>query len=539
MSRLEHHLRGIARHGADLAERLRRVDPVPQVRIFPARSGVLTAEVPSAENGLHPRLLHSRIDPQREAERLVNSIEPRGFIVCMGMGLGYHVARLLQHDAVTTILVVDYDLAMVRTLLERWPHDALFHDARLHLAVDESPADLARTVGSRYVPMVHGDLRVLSLRGRVDADPARFADAVHAVRGAIDASIGDFSVQQLFGRRWMRNMVINLVHPGLPAPRLPRLDQVVVTAAGPSLDDHLDSLSRPTRTETVVATDSSLSVLAAAGILPAMTVAVDAQQISYLHAMGASDSLGTLVADLGVPPVIARRFRAVHWVAGDHPLVALLRSRGVAVPYLNTGDGSVTHTAVRIARTLGARQVSVVGADFGYPRAGAYARGCYLPVHAVQHGSRLKPAHSRLYRFVLDRPGVRCDKGEAGFRYTTPVLQQYRTRLADALQSDQEPLRDSEAGPSWTPAHARAVLLGYADQLHAMAAPAEPLWRALSALNSDEQNLWRTLFPLAAYYHRSGGSGMPPADTVNRESLPHPLEQARREAVRMIRQLVE
>ncbi len=539
MSDLEHHLGAIARHSADLADRLRRVDPAPRIRVFPARSGVLTAEAMSAEEALPARLLHSRIDPQREAERLVDSIEPRGFIVCMGLGLGYHVARLLQHDTVTMVLVVDYDLAMVRALLERWPHDALFRDPRLQLVVDEAPAVLAQTVGSRYVPIVHGDLRVLSLRGRVDADPARFSDAAHAVRGTIDAAVGDFSVQQIFGRRWMRNMVINLVYPGHPALRLPHLDRVVVTAAGPSLDEHLGSLSQPARTDAVVATDSSLSVLAAAGIRPAMTVAVDAQQISYLHAMGTFGSCGTLVADLGVPPAVARRFPDVHWLAGDHPLVALLRSRGVAVPYLKTGDGSVTHTAVRIARALGARQVSVVGADFGYPRAAAYARGCYLPVHAVQHGSRLKPAHSRLYRFVLDRPGVRSDEGEAGFRYTTPVLQQYRTRLADALQSDQEPLRNSEAGPSWTPVHARAVLLAYADQLHAMAAPAEPLWRALSALNSDEQNLWRTLFPLAAYYHRSGGSGMPPTDTVNRESLPHPLEQARREAVRMIRQLVE
>ncbi|TVR02832.1 MAG: DUF115 domain-containing protein [Spirochaetaceae bacterium] len=550
MSGVERHLRAIEQRDADLADRLRRVAPARQISVFPARTGVLTAEAASADGVMPPRLLHSRIDPQREAERTVAAIEPRGFIVCMGLGLGHQIARLLQHDAVTMVLVVDYDLGMVRALLEKLPHNGLFDDPRVNLVVDEEPRTLAHTVADRYVPIVHGDLRVVPLRGRVDADPERFSAAAQAVRDAVDASVGDFSVQQLFGRRWMRNMVINLIHAGRPAPSLPRLSRAVVTAAGPSLDDSLPSLLRREPHEAIVATDSSLSALSAAGVRPTLTVAVDAQQISYLHAMGDPDSLGTLVADLGVAPAVARRFAGVHWVAGDHPLIALLRSRGVGIPHLPTGDGSVTHTAVRLARALGAREVSVIGADFGYPRAAAYARGCYLPVHAVQHGCRLKPAHSWLYRFVLDRPGVRWDENQTPGRYTTAVLDRYRKQLTIALESDAAPTAANAGHPDGQPSapgsrgsttictRTRAILLEYAGQLSTMAAPTEPVWRFLSELSAEEQNLWTTLFPLAAYYHRSGATGSHPNANLHGSTPPHPLEQARREAVQLIRQLV-
>src|SRR5208337_3095759 len=82
-----------------------------------------------------------------------------------------------------------------------------------------------------------------------------------------------------------------------------------------------------------------------------------------------------------------------------------------------------------LAYCLGARAITVFGADFSYPGGKPYSRGTYLYDFFESSQSRIAPSESRFFSFVFRTPDTKKERTGAGFRYTTDVMLAYRDRL--------------------------------------------------------------------------------------------------------------
>ncbi len=77
------------------------------IHVVPARSGALTLKLSSPDGG--SRAIHSLYDPEAEAEALVNAsrFDEEGILVVLGLGLGYHLKKLIEKYPDACIVVVE------------------------------------------------------------------------------------------------------------------------------------------------------------------------------------------------------------------------------------------------------------------------------------------------------------------------------------------------------------------------------------------------------------------------------------------------
>jgi hypothetical protein len=149
----------------------------------------------------------------------------------------------------------------------------------------------------------------------------------------------------------------------------------VVVAAGPSLDGSLDDLAAVAGRAVVIAVDTALKPLLAAGIVPNLVVALDPTAENARHLYDVPLLPGTfLVAEASVSPAILRSFRGRTFLMSlgfdPWPWIA---AAGVSRGRLRAW-GSVATTAYDLALVLGCRTIGLVGFDCGFTGGRPYCR---------------------------------------------------------------------------------------------------------------------------------------------------------------------
>jgi hypothetical protein len=391
LSTLEANLAALARTSPGVAARLRAVSPRSDAAFFPTDDGVLGCEVGF---GVGVQALASRRRPLAEAGKLIDTVDLTGAAVfaVAGFGLGYHAVELSRRVGRTGIVLVhEPDLALLRAVLERVDHSAVFREANLAFVEHpDDPAELSVLLqgGEGLVAVGVGLVDHPSSRQRLGAAGKAFFESVTSVVDGLKMSILTTLVQS---RVTLQNLTQNL-GAYVRSPGVADLAGVcagraaVVVAAGPSLERNVDLLARPGVRERVVivAAQTVLKTLLARGIRPHFVTALDFSELSrrFYEGLSARDVEGvTLVLDAKVNPAVVDAYPGAVRVMGDRHLDALLgpelgRDRGV----LRAG-ATVAHLSYYLARHLGCDPVALIGQDLGFTDGQYYAAGA--AVHSV------------------------------------------------------------------------------------------------------------------------------------------------------------
>ncbi len=524
---LQRNLLAISATDPELAARISKAVRDPSVRRESARTG---DPIPLLRGPAGDLALHSRVDPIREAERLAAAYPSGGFIVFLGLGAGYGIRPFLDRPTTGGVLVVEYSLGLLRAILEEFDLAPVLSDRRVRLLADPDEPTLERAIFEAYIPILTGDLAAVPLRARVDSDPGNFSEAVDAVRRVISRVSDDYSVQAFFGRRWFSNTVRNLYATETSVRPLAPVQEAIVTAAGPSLDGLAQELEKTRKGRYLIATDTSMGALLARGIVPDAVVSIDCQHISYYHFLNPVPEGVPLVLDLASPPSVSRRARRVHFFSSGHPFCRFVSAHFRPFPSLDTSGGNVTHAAVSLADTLGARRIFLYGADFSYPRGASYARGTYIHRYFRLRAGRKSPQEGLFASFLYRNLQVDRESDPDGtFRYVTKPLQAYRQRLeafAATLSGELIPVRGSGVeirvpriasgsvdssrrlslfAPGRATCTAREFLESYRDGLASLPELSAPSILSLRNLPPEKQDLWTTLLPAAAALRKGLG----------------------------------
>jgi hypothetical protein len=375
------------------------------------------------------------MDPEKEGRRLIAALGNEGFLIFLGLGGGFTVQAALEREATQQVLVIDYDINGAAELLSSREYVSVFNDPRFLLLIDPPRELLELCILELYRPALHGGIRTLPLRGRTEFDQSRFMEAGAAVKSAIDRVSADYSVQAYFGKRWFSNIIRNLAAAETANSPLPPIQRAAVTAAGPSLDEQLPLLAERRASRFLIAADTSLPSLLAAGLEPDAVVSIDCQHISYYHFIGAIPRRVPLFLDLASPPVLASRSDDIHFFSGGHPLGQYIARYWRSLPVLDTSGANVSYAALSLAENLGAREIELYGADFSYPRGQSYARGTYIYPFFEKQQTRLKPLEALFSAFLYRTPLTRLSRNDGGWYYETKALRMYRERLEDKIRS--------------------------------------------------------------------------------------------------------
>ncbi|MFP4384640.1 MAG: 6-hydroxymethylpterin diphosphokinase MptE-like protein [Spirochaetia bacterium] len=495
-----------------LYQRVREIHPSPEVSAVMSRSGHTVSK-------LSGKALHSLYDPVRDGNKFLSLYPPDGYLVFFGIGDGYHINPYINRVENRGILIIEKNLSVFRSFLETANFTSILRSPKVRLCIEPEPAEVRDTLVSGYIPVLHGTLRTVPLRPAVDADPEFFHDAAAEIESALENHRRDFAVQSRFGLPWFRNILKNLAEYepdtgsffrdlfSVPAGR------VFVAAAGPDLERSLGYLKNRSKSEMVIAADTSLPALLSAGVQPDAVVTLDCQIYSRYHFFDPKTRKIPLIADCAVHPGIFRQAEKTLLFNGGHPLAGYISRNCLPLISLDTRGGSVTQTALAAAEAAGAEEIILNGADFGYPSGKAYARGTYLYPYFEHRSGKLKTAESSWYELIMNQGAVR--DGDTGI-YRTPVLSEYHRTFRETAErlSAEVIKRTSSRGEEILHPHGKEhrpripenvpgkiqlkkFFKDYSTGIKNLD-PEKPA----ASLPRNEQELWYTLLPFAGYIKR-------------------------------------
>ncbi|MFW5716399.1 MAG: motility associated factor glycosyltransferase family protein [Spirochaetota bacterium] len=363
------------------------------IRLENARNGSPTLLVDG-------RFVHSRHDPEREAERTASQIARREppAVVMLGLGLGYHAAYLLRRTEATVVVAFEPSREIVDLAFEHGPLADASQRERLTIVttVDDLSAALPRLAAEGFESLV--------LPGR-SPEEEPFAGARRALESFAARVEINRSTLARFGRLWVRNLCRNV--PRLVTGR--GVDQlrnafagvpVLLLAAGPSLDQVLPHLREIANRTLVVAVDTALPAALRFGVEPDFAVVVDPQYWNARHLDRVSPKRTVLVSEASAHPRVFEPFaKPVFFCSSVFPLGRVLEQALGAFGPLGAG-GSVSTTAWDLARVLGAPAVYTAGLDLGFPGGRTHVRSSFFEELALIRGLRLAPAEAVVFRYT-------------------------------------------------------------------------------------------------------------------------------------------
>jgi hypothetical protein len=516
---LERNLLALSANHPELGRAVTRIDPAPNVGLTVSRTG---SQVPVYLGEGRPVQLHSTVDPQREGRRFFHNYGGAGYLVFLGLGGGYQIRPFVESSDSARIIVIEKDLAFLRTVLAQIDMRPILLDPRVRLMAGESAERIKDFLLSDYLPAIYGDLKTVPLRPSIEAGGPYYTQLIQSIRELIGMVADDYTVQAQFGKKWYVNTLANLPSIQNSTVTVKPVQRAFVTGAGPSLESQIPELRSIRESGYLIASDTSLPALLSYGVIPDLVISIDCQLVSYHHFLQGMPDQVPLLLDLASPPVLTRLSRRSAYFTSNHPLSLYLSSHWRPLPYIDTSGGNVSHAAVSLAKFLGAKQIYLLGIDFSYPEGKAYCRNTYLyPLFRSQE-SRLKPLENLFLSFILKNETIMKDRIQGSLRYTTRPLIGYKERLERYLQAwntevislpgkgvplESKPVKGEEgrrpgqilaAGAPKT--DWRAFLNGYIQNLQSLPIPWSPISRYLYELDEAQRSIWFTLYPAAAAF---------------------------------------
>jgi hypothetical protein len=542
----------ISRRYPPLAKKLLETEPDRCFHLAESKTG---KPVPVYSAGSEKTHINSPYDPEKESERIGSAaVDAGGFstaYLLLGLDAGYLLHFLLSQN-IELLLVVECNISYLRFLIDSFNLTTQLSDPRLRLITSNSPEAASSALLEEYLPLLHGNIAIIPRRPRERMNEAFFSDFRNKIPDVLRNAAVDISTQKKFGHRWMRNIVSNAEAAALAGKKNYGLlsgfsgGKIHVTAAGPSLEDSLHDLASPAPGDCIVATDTSLPSLLAAGARPDFVVSVDCQLHSYHHFLQGIPKQTLLVPDLTSPPLLYRTGNTVVPMAGGHPFSRYLSRFFFPFIDVDTSGGNVTHAAVSFADRLAGKVIVLHGADFSYPQGKLYAKESYLYSYFRSGENRTLGLDTLFARMLLERNDLFMDYIDGGsLTYRTTLLESYKQNLEAAAARITTPLitahREGQPPSIETSSAPRPFWQSQANELHQetwvsfckkvlrdldnLEIPNGAVNTILDGLSSEKKHLLVSLMPLSAMYKKDG----------SRQKGGALLETARHEARRLLR----
>ncbi|MCR5595213.1 MAG: DUF115 domain-containing protein [Lachnospiraceae bacterium] len=328
--------------------------------------------MPTAKSISGDMYLHSNVNPEWEARQLAESIyDPmyRGYIV-WGLGLGYFVTELDRlTDGSVPIRVFEEDDLLIDiakhygciTKVEQ-PKIEIIHDPLAKRFVEE----LSENTG--YGVMIH-----LPSVKKIRNPEIRTALLDHYLH--IYDPVREY--MSVLKNNYYSNTSLRLKNVDEIEDKI-RGKDVVVVAAGPSLDDNIDFL-RSCEDKIIISVGTVLKKLLDMGITPDYCVILDPYKSVYGQIDGIPDCDVPLILGVSAYWKVGRDYKGPKMIAYTKRLAGIPSIDSPSKYVFDIGS-SVTTLAIDLAMQMSAQKVYLVGADMAYKDGRSHTSGTQYPL---------------------------------------------------------------------------------------------------------------------------------------------------------------
>lgn len=348
--------------------------------------------------------LHSKYNPEREAEQLVKEFSKNDFdaAVFLGFGLGYAPIAFAEKNPTTPLILIENNPLFLFAALNTLDFTKVFSHPNL-IFVTKTNASTAVSVLANYKAE---RIKIYSSKAHTAHDPSFANEFLELFKRSLQKDEINTNTLEKFSRLWMKNSMANLpylakcdgvkkyrsalLQLGGKATELP----FVILAAGPSLETVLPHLSKLKESCVLVCVDTALHALVKAGVEPDFIVLVDPQYACARHLEFLKAKSSVLITESAAYPSVFRfECRETVMCSSLFPIGQYFESQLGQKGKLGAG-GSVATTAWDFARTCGTRKIYIAGMDLGFPGKQTHIRGSQFEERAHRSSSRTHTAES-------------------------------------------------------------------------------------------------------------------------------------------------
>lgn len=366
---------------------------IDRLRITTSRSGHTNVEV----DGLP---YHSAYDPEGECRKFYSalSLEKVDVVLHFGWGLGYSGAVLQQRlKPSARILVLEPDEDLFKLFCSETKNAHLLKDERFQFVVGDQARRFFDTWNLNQC-QENDNFLWIEWPAAARLQP----ELANSLKASFRTQLRDTAANLLThfqnGKTYFTNAIANFRYAADPvAGRLFNKFTgvpLVLVSAGPSLDRNIRYLAGLESRCFILAVDTALRPLLAAGIIPHAVVMADPSALNARHVIGAMPPETFLIAEQAVDPAaMAAASKRFLFSVGVYP-DSLFREFDLPRTPIEVW-GSVATAALNLACDFGCNPIIMAGQDFAYSWGRDYAS------HTIYHNDVFE-AHSPRFVHVPD-----------------------------------------------------------------------------------------------------------------------------------------
>jgi len=221
--------------------------------------------------------LHSRYDPLREAQTIIDNIDASGYdhVIFYGIGLGYHIQAFLEKHPHISFSIYEPIPEVFKAYLSHFDLRDL-PQRRLHeITVETDPQD-AQAFLQRTIAQIQKNILFVDLPSYRNAFPEQHSAFLKLFQEIVSERRSSLATNVAFEKRWVINSLLNfkavLDTPNILAERAGYFkDQpAILVSAGPSLDYEIENLRqiKEKGQAYIFSVGSAINSLLTAGIHP-------------------------------------------------------------------------------------------------------------------------------------------------------------------------------------------------------------------------------------------------------------------------------
>jgi hypothetical protein len=358
--------------------------------------------------------LHSRYNPQVEAERYINSLslnEKIRFFILIEPGLGYMVAPLKRKAPDAKVIALHIE----KPSQARAQVPAALPDAKADSSwYPETGVSVQEFLETEISDLPASEIRLLEWRPALNVYGHSYLALVEEAAAFIKRSDANARTAKAFGPRWFRNFFKNLsiiktaINPFNMNSLLASMP-LLITGAGPGLEDAIPVIKNAVKNKSggndlfILASSSSVAALEANDLTPDLAISTDGSNWAKLHILNSfRDNSGNSTCPLAVAFTAA-----IPSQCGPLPLLVIsdgsfwqaLILRKMQIPFIALPQqGTVTAAALDLAFALSGGQIFVAGMDLANQDIRSHARPYSFDIFIEEKAIRTNPAYSQTYR---------------------------------------------------------------------------------------------------------------------------------------------
>jgi hypothetical protein len=392
-------------------------------------SGAYTLQIDSI-------LFHSKHDPIKEAQRLVNTLktDDEKLLIFFGAGLGYSILHALQSKNCKVIWMEPY-IGILKTAFSLHDFSTYIQTGRLVLSLPPFTEDELYSIFKGTSSMT---ANFISHRASLSWRNKEYLELKFLCESFFKKKDVNIATLSRFEKIWTKNLLLNFrflpfmvpvstlfgVAKGLP---------ILVCAAGPGLYNAIDDIKKHRDCFILIAVDTALHILTGFNIDPDLIYSVDPQMINSSYLQGYKGK-GKIVFD----PTstyhtlrLSEKWRAGFFSSTSSPLIRLL-SGSIAI---DIGDipfgGSVSINSVSLAELMGASVVCMVGQDLAFTDGYAHCKGAILEERLNFKESRYFRRELHNYKQINYLPKIYIKSVDGKTHITNEKMQIFRKWFED------------------------------------------------------------------------------------------------------------